>query len=87
MKMFRARFNRVEEFEIIKQTEKQVVYLNEYKREQRESKITDWQSWHSSKEEAVNFMVAKKQKEINLLLGRIEYIKIEINKIYNLLHT
>jgi hypothetical protein len=32
-------------------------------------------------------MVAKKQKEINLLLGRIEYIKIEINKIYNLLHT
>ena len=85
MKMFRARFNRVEEFEIIKQTEKQIVYIDERGREQREAKIADWQSWHTSKEEAINFMVAKKQKEINLLLGRIEYIKIEIDKIYKLL--
>lgn len=84
MKRFRAGFNRIEEFEIIKETEKQVVYMSERGREEREAKISDWQSWHNSKEDAINYLVLKKQKEINICLKRIEYLKEEINRIYKL---
>jgi hypothetical protein len=85
MKMFRARWDRVEEFEIIKETEKQIVYTNEYGRIEREAKISDWQSWHKSKEEAVNFLIAKKQKEIDILQRQIDYKKEEMEKIHRLI--
>lgn len=84
MKMFRARFNKIEEFEVIKETEKQVVYINERGRSEREAKTADWQSWHNSKEEAIEFMVDRKRKEIEHLNNRIDYINSEINKIIKL---
>jgi hypothetical protein len=84
MKKFRARFNEIKEFEVVKETEKQIVYINEYKRECREAKIADWQSWHNSKEDAINYLIRKKQAEINQLEARIIYIKEEMNKIYKL---
>ena len=84
MKKYRARFNKIEEFEVIKETEKQVVYLNERGRESREAKTADWQSWHNTKEEAKEFMANKKRKEIEQLNNRIDYLNKEINAIYKL---
>lgn len=81
---FRARFNKIEEFEVIKETEKQLVYLDERGRECREAKITDWQSWHNSKEDAKEFMIGKKRKEIEQLNNRIDFLNKEINEICRL---
>ena len=84
MKMIRARFARLEEFEVIKETEKQIVYINERGTETREAKVSDWSSWHKTTEEAINYLISRKQKEIDTYLSRIEYLKKEMNKIYEL---
>lgn len=82
MKKFRANSNGIDEIEIIKETNKQVVFLNSYKRETREAKISDWDSWHNTKDEAINYLVTKKQNEIDQLMAQIEYRKHQLNKIY-----
>jgi len=80
MNKFRANWQKIEEFEIIKETEKQVVYICNG-RELREAKISDWASWHNTKEDARNYLIAKKEFEIEKLMSQIEYKQEEIEKI------
>ena len=79
--MIRARFDRLEEIEVMKVTEKQVLYLHERGHESREAKIADWQSWHNTKEDAIIYLTDKKQREIDSCLNRIKYLKKEIDRI------
>ena len=86
MKKFRANYGtRIEEFEVTKETDKQVVYINNMGREIREAKKSDWASWHNSKEDAVNFLISKEQAKIDEKLKQIQYHKDNMNKIYALL--
>lgn len=85
MKKFRANYGtRIEELEILRETEHTIVYLDSNGKEQRDYKKTHWSSWHDSKEAAINYLVAGKQKEIEGHLKNIEYIKEQIDKIYKL---
>ena len=78
---YRANYNSIKEFEIIKETEKQVVYKNERGAENREAKISDWCSWHNTFEEAREYIIQKEMKSIEQLLSRIKYHNEVIDKI------
>jgi len=53
MKKFRAYRNEIVEHEVVKETEKQIVYKSKWGgNDIRESKNTTWYSWHDSKDEA-----------------------------------
>lgn len=85
MKKFRANYGtKIEEFEIIKETEKQIVYKDQFGRESREGEISGYSSWHDTKEDAINYLIHKKQVEIDNCVSRIEYYKTEIEKIKKL---
>lgn len=51
--MFRVVGFEYKEFKVTKVTEKQVVYVNEYGKENREAKFCEWQQWHDTKNECV----------------------------------
>jgi hypothetical protein len=86
MKKFRANYGtKIEEFEITKETDKQVVYTNEMGCETREAKVSDCASWHNSKEDAVNFLISKEQAKIDEKLKQVQRHKDNMNKIYALL--
>ena len=89
MKKFRANYGtRIEELEVTKETDKQIVYKRkEDGREVRESKVSDWASWHETKEDAVNFMVSKQQLKIDEHLKQIEYCQERIETIRSLLNV
>ena len=86
MRKFRTNSFGIKEFEVVKETDKQVVYLDDEwgggLRERRESKESDWSSWHNTKEEARQFLIYKEQQkikrseaEISTSLEKIEQIK------------
>jgi hypothetical protein len=81
---FRERWNEIKEYEVVKETEKQLTYIDEYNRQQREAKVSDWQSWHDTKEEARSFLIVKKMKEIEKLKAQIKYKEEEIERIQKL---
>lgn len=87
MKKFRGNYGtRIDELEIIKETEKQIVYIRkEDGREVREAKVSDWASWHETKEDAVNYMVEKQQVKINELTRLIDGCNEKIKTIRSLL--
>jgi hypothetical protein len=50
MKKFRAGyFGELEEFEIIKETEKQVIYISKSGEKTRENKLSNWAYWFDKK--------------------------------------
>jgi hypothetical protein len=82
MKMFRANYGtKIEELEIIRQTEKQIIYIDSFGREQGDYKTSQWQSWHETKKEAIEYLIEKRQKEIDSCLNKIRYLEEEKIKI------
>lgn len=85
MKKFRANYGtRIEELEVVKETEKTIVYIDMFGKEQRDYKVSSWNTWHDSKTEALNFLVNKKQKEIEHLYSQIKYKEEELENIIKL---
>ena len=84
MKKFRVIGTSIKEFEIVKETGKQIVYRVDKGYERRDSKCSTYCSWHDTKEGAINHIISDKQTEINGLLSRIEYLKSQIEQIEKL---
>lgn len=71
------------EKEIIKETEKQVVYL-ENNREVREHKTSDWVIWGDTKEEVKEKIIESLTREANNVSARLESLINRIEKIKSL---
>jgi len=59
MEKFRVSGINIEKLEVIKETEKQIVYINSYKKECRENKISQWSIWFGTFEEAKTHLIEK----------------------------
>lgn len=68
MKKFKAQFNTIREVEILRETDKQVVFLTELssgkQREDRQSKISDWTGYFDSWDEAHEWLLAPAQRKL-----------------------
>jgi hypothetical protein len=80
MKKYRAQFYKIEEIEVLRETEKQVVLMNGL----RESKTTEWQSWHDSFEDAKQHLIDAAQKDIDSINTRLNFAKERLEKINSL---
>ena len=81
MKKFRSVSDyRIDELEVIKETEKQVVFI-ENNRESREAKRSDYASWHDTKEEAREVMINRQRLKIEGYQRQIKYCEEHIEKI------
>jgi hypothetical protein len=80
MKKYRTQFDEIKEIEVLRETEKQVVLMNGL----RESKTTEWQSWHDSFEDAKKHLIDAAQKDIDSISVRLYYAKERLEKINNL---
>jgi len=67
IKKYKAIFGKIEECEILRETDKQIVKVNSLGREVRESKISDWQSYHDTYEDAKAHLIQKEEKEVDRL--------------------
>jgi hypothetical protein len=84
MKKFRACYSgKIEELEIIKETEKQIFFISNSGMKTRENKLSNWASWHHTKEDAIDYLVSKENEEIESRLREIKYIKEKIKEIYS----
>ena len=79
--MYRTQFLDIEEFEVVRTTDKQVVYIAENGSEQRENKYSDWRTWHESKEEALDFLINKQKMAIEHTENRLNNLKSGLNSI------
>jgi hypothetical protein len=84
MKKYKIRFDEIHEYEVIKETKTQLVFINEVGEEKREYKLTSWYSWHDTYEDAKQFLIAEQTNEINKYNKQIEFCKEKIEK-YKLL--
>lgn len=82
IKKYKAFMGKIEEWEILRETAKQVVVVNGLGREVRESKNCDWHSYHDTYEEAKQHLVDKAQAEVDsaermlkLKIKRLEEMK------------
>jgi hypothetical protein len=84
MKKFRAGyFGELEEFEIIKETEKQVIYISKSGEKTRENKLSNWAYWFDKKEDAVNYLGSKEKEKLESALIEIEGIIERLRKLYS----
>lgn len=84
MKKFRAGyFGELEEFEILKETEKQKIYISESGKKTRENKLSNWARWFDKKEEAVNYLGSKEKEKLESNLKEIEGIIERLRKLYS----
>lgn len=81
MKKYRAKWNGIEELEIVKESEKQIVYKSERGADIMEAKISEWASWHNTFEEAREYLIQKEMNNIEHLLSRIKRHNKTIDKI------
>lgn len=78
MHMYRARFGKIEMFEVVRTTANQVRYINERGGESRESKLTGWYSWHESWDAAKEHLVNEAQDNVDSLRIQLERAKGEL---------
>lgn len=84
MKKFRAGyFGELEEFEIIKETEKQVIYTSKSGVKTRENKFSNWAYWFDKKEDAVNYLGSREKEKLESTLIEIEGIIERLRKLYS----
>ena len=65
IKKYKTYRGKIEEWEILRETAKQVVVVNGLGEEVRESKNCDWHSYHDTFEEAKQHLVDKAQDEVD----------------------
>jgi len=82
MKKFRTSYGtKIQEVEILRETEKQVVILTDRNTEVKEAKRSDWQNWHNSKEEAKQFLLKSYDKQITDVNNKLEQLVNDRNSI------
>jgi len=77
----------IECFEVVKETPKQVVYLNHRRwsigdsvlKEEREAKQSEYNNWHDTFEEAQDFLIAKSQSQIDSAKRQIDVARSNID--------
>ena len=80
MKKYRTQFDEIKEIEVLRETEKQIVLMSGL----RESKTTEWQSWHDSFEDAKQHLIDAAQKDIDSINTRLNFAKERLEKINSL---
>lgn len=83
MLKYKSRSETIEAYEVVRETEHQVVLppIDKGEKERRESKQCDWYAWHNSWEEAHAHLVAKAQAEVDALRLRLEHAKGKLGNI------
>ena len=78
--MYRVCRTKIEAFEVLRTTAKQVVLPSPRRKggEEREAKETDWYSWHETWEAAHGRIVADAQKKVDGLRLQLERAKGEL---------
>lgn len=87
MKKFRATSTGIKEFQVVKETDNQIVYLVPGLNgdiERREAKLTDWQTRHDTHAAAKDYLIEKQMSRIGELKLQIEKCKETIEKIKTL---
>ena len=83
----------IEEFELVKETEKTIWFKNPIQRwaseeitlrEEKELKETIYNTWHDTFEDAKNYLVQREKNRIEFLLKEIEISSKKIEKINQL---
>lgn len=86
MKKFRTRWDdQIESFEVVKETEKQIVFIktgwNNKTIEERELKESSYHKWHNSFDEAKQYLINKQSNRIKSLEKQIEDSKRIVEKL------
>lgn len=84
MRKFRTSYReKIEEFEVIKETKSQITFIRSQGRESKERKLSSYHSWHDTKEEAKEYLIEcyrqsieHKEMQINSDKAKIEKIKL-----------
>ena len=84
MKKYKAAFERIEEFEIIKETPKQIVYITHYGKEARDNKKTTYISWHDTFDEAKQELINKCINKIIKIKAQLDYAEQRLETVRNL---
>jgi len=79
MYKYRAIWETIEKFEVIKETPKQVVFINVRGGQDRELKKTSYFSWHDTFAEAKQALIDKKQFEVDSIERRLKNAKEKLN--------
>jgi len=79
MYKYRAIWERIEKLEVIKETPKQVVFINVRGGQDRELKKTSYFSWHDTFEEAKQALIDEKQFKIDTLKRQLENANDKLN--------
>jgi len=79
MYKYRAMWERIEKLEVIKETPKQVVFINEHGLQDRALKKTSYFSWHDTFEEAKQALIDEKQFNIDKLKRQLENVNDRLN--------
>lgn len=73
----------IEKFKLIKDLKHQIIYINKFGTEVRTARITNYDSFHYSVEEAKQFKINKHLEEIKKYESIIKTLKERIEKIEN----
>ena len=85
MKKYRALFEQIESYEVVKETPKQIIYINNSGREIREQKMTGYYSWHDSYDDAKQALIEKHSDDVEKKERQLEYAKEKLRKVGGLL--
>lgn len=77
----------IEEVEVVRETEKQVVILTYSGKERRESKRSDFHNYFDDWQSAKDFILEKAQIEVDRLRRQLEVAKGELGNIKGLRQT
>lgn len=71
--IYRTNFlNEIKRFKLVKETEKQAVFINDNGREVREAKRQHYSALHKTFQDAKNYLIEKQTKKINDLSSALE---------------
>lgn len=73
--------DKIESLEVLKETEKQIVYMNRHGREIREAKSSEWQKWHDTWEEAKDSLLRRAESRVQSLRCQLEKANGELGNI------
>lgn len=79
---YRTRFDKIEELEVERETDNQVVIpAKNGCRSRRERKSSDWSNWHDTWSAAHAFLIAKAEREVETLRMQLEQAKGKLGQI------
>jgi len=74
----------ITKYKVIKETDKQITYINKIEREVRENKESSYHQWHNTFDDAKNFLIEYNTKRINNLETQLFNAKEILEKVQDL---